>query len=435
MKFKPYPSYKDSGIEWLGEVPEHWEVKPVKNIAKIVNGYPFDSKLFNPTNGFSLIRIRDLNSSEADVYFNGDFVECAAITSDDVLIGMDGDFNVGRWHGVGRALLNQRMCCVRGKSKRLTQLLEYGLPVPLKIINDVAYFTTVKHLSSSQVEKIFISVPPDDKEQTAIANFLDRETLRIDALVEEKNHFIELLKEKRQTLISHVVTKGLDPTVKMKDSGVEWLGEVPEHWTVTKLGFITSKIGSGKTPNGGAEVYTEQGVIFIRSQNVYDTGLVLEDVAYINEEIDASMSGTRVKSGDILLNVTDASIGRTCLVPKDFPDANVNQHVCIIRLKAEKNKDYVSWCLKSNSSKMLINVYQNGAGREGLNFEQISNITVAMPLGSHEIDKVVAYLDNQTTKIDALITETQQSIALLKEHRTALISAAVTGKIDVREVA
>jgi type I restriction enzyme S subunit len=158
-------------------------------------------------------------------------------------------------------------------------------------------------------------------------------------------------------------------------------------------------------------------------------------VAYINEEIDASMSGTRVKSGDILLNVTGASIGRTCLVPKDFPSANVNQHVCIIRLKSEKNRDYVSWYLKSNFSKTLINVYQNGAGREGLNFEQIANITVAIPLETDEIDKVVMYISKETAKIDALITETQNSIALLKEHRTALISAAITGKIDVREAA
>ena len=141
-----YRQYKTSGVEWLGDVPSHWRIKPLKQIATVINGYPFDSKAFNAERGHPLVRIRDLGASLAETYYDGHFVEAAAITSDDVLIGMDGDFNVGRWRGDERALLNQRVCCVRGNTGLITRFLEYALPYPLKALNDVTFSTTVKHL-------------------------------------------------------------------------------------------------------------------------------------------------------------------------------------------------------------------------------------------------------------------------------------------------
>ena len=159
MSFLKYQSYKVSGVEWLGDVPADWQVVPLKKVARVVNGYPFDSKAFTGDKGHQLVRIRDLGAKHTEALYDGEFVEAAAVTSDDVLIGMDGDFNVGRWLGSGKALLNQRVCCVRGGSKLITRLLEYALPFPLKAINDVTYSTTVKHLSSYQVEKIRISLP------------------------------------------------------------------------------------------------------------------------------------------------------------------------------------------------------------------------------------------------------------------------------------
>ncbi len=154
MSFPRYKRYKESGVEWLGEVPEHWDVVRVRNIAKIINGYPFDALLFDQDGKYPLVRIRDLDSRETATRYNGDFVESAAVTSSDVLIGMDGDFNVGRWLGDGPALLNQRMCCLRTDSEDLTKILRYALPTPLSAINNITYATTVKHLSSFQVEKI-----------------------------------------------------------------------------------------------------------------------------------------------------------------------------------------------------------------------------------------------------------------------------------------
>ena len=248
MSFPRYPAYKDSGVEWLGEVPEHWDVVPLKSIVTVINGYPFDSKLFDPEEGFPLIRIRDLNQSTPDAYYNGQFIDAAAIDNNDVLVGMDGDFNVGRWLGQVPALLNQRMCCVRSDTPLITRYLRYVLPAPLKQINDIAYSTTVKHLSSYDVLNLRLTLPRNNSEIQQIVNCLDRETTKIDALIAEQQRLIELLQEKRQAVISHAVTKGLNPDAPMKDSGVEWLGEVPEHWEVQKVKHLCRHIEQGWSP-------------------------------------------------------------------------------------------------------------------------------------------------------------------------------------------
>ncbi|MBL4637925.1 MAG: restriction endonuclease subunit S [Proteobacteria bacterium] len=214
---------------------------------------------------------------------------------------------------------------------------------------------------------------------------------------------------------------------RYKDSGVVWLGGVPENWTVTKIGYLSHKTGSGKTPKGGSEIYSDSGILFLRSQNVYDTGLLLNenDVVFISEKIDEEMTGSRVLNGDILLNITGASIGRTCIVPEGFQPANVNQHVCIIRTPSTLRK-YLSLYLKSASTKAQIDAAQNGAAREGLNFEQLSNIAVCFPDNELERDAIADFLDHETAKIDTLIEKQQQLIKLLKEKRQAVISHAVT---------
>jgi type I restriction enzyme S subunit len=210
-----------------------------------------------------------------------------------------------------------------------------------------------------------------------------------------------------------------------KPSGVEWLGEVPEHWEIARLGFLCSKIGSGKTPLGGALAYLAEGILFIRSQNVYDDGMHLGDVVYISEAADAGQSWSRVFPGDVLLNITGASLGRTCLVPEGFPSANVNQHVCIIRLGDAGLRSFVSMVLKSSGVKAQFDATQNGAAREGLNFDQISKLVFAVPSQSEQV-QIASFLDHETAKIDALIAEQQRLIELLQEKRQAVISHAVT---------
>ena len=155
---------------------------------------------------------------------------------------------------------------------------------------------------------------------------------------------------------------------KYKPSGVEWLGDMPENWDLLKVKTLTSRISSGKTPSGGSTVYADEGVLFLRSQNVYDEGLRLDDVVHIPNEIDEEMAASRIIPKDILLNITGASIGRSSVVPDGFPKANVNQHVCAIRLTDQSKVDFVGWLFKSKLAKDQYDYVQNGAAREGLNF-------------------------------------------------------------------
>ncbi len=205
---EPYPEYKDSGVEWIGEIPEHWDVTKAKHLIKINSGYPFDSTKFNPEKGIPIIRIRDLLKQKIQTYYNGEDVESAYVDDGFILIGMDGDFNVVKWKG-GRALLNQRICSVNGTEGIHDNYLYYLISFPLKLINDLAYFTTVKHLSTGDIENINVTTPPL-QEQQAIANYLDRETSQIDNLIEKTEQSIEYLKEYRTALISSAVTGKID---------------------------------------------------------------------------------------------------------------------------------------------------------------------------------------------------------------------------------
>lgn len=221
----------------------------------------------------------------------------------------------------------------------------------------------------------------------------------------------------------------LSPYPKYKASGIKGLDMIPAAWTEAKLGHLTTKIGSGKTPGGGAETYVDEGVVFLRSQNIYNDGIRLKDVVRIGYAVDQEMSTSRVLSDDILLNITGASLGRTCLVPPGFGAANVNQHVCIIRLRERRSAPFVSYAMQSNFVWDQMQVSQTGAAREGLNFVQVGRIGITLPpLPEQRV--IVEYLDRETAEIDAFITDQEELISLLTERRTATITHAVTRGLD-----
>lgn len=215
-------------------------------------------------------------------------------------------------------------------------------------------------------------------------------------------------------------------TRKMKDSGVEWIGEIPENWQIGRIKFATQKIGSGKTPKGGSDVYSEAGILFIRSQNVYNEELKLDESCYISNEIDTEMKATRVFYKDVLLNITGGSIGRCCLYLIKDKHANVNQHVCIIRSDSEiLLPAYICYFWQSPAGEHSINIYQSGANREGMNFEQIGNSYI--PYATlEEQEKIVAYLDNKCYRVDEVISREKHLVEKLKDYKQSMITEAVT---------
>jgi type I restriction enzyme S subunit len=437
MSFPKYPAYKDSGVQWLGKVPEHWEVKHIKRLSPVQRGAsprPIENpKYFDDEGEYAWVRIADVSASDGVLRETPQRLSSLGsslsvkLEPDQLFISIAGT--------VGKPCITGIKACIHDgfvyfprldiQSKFLYRIFEAGT-----CYAGLGKFGTQLNLNTDTIGSIQIAVPPAE-EASKILQFLDRETAKIDALVAEQEKLVALLKEKRQSVISHAVTQGLDQSVTMKDSGIDWLGKVPAHWEVRKVKQLTSRISSGKTPLGGNETYLDEGVLFLRSQNVYDDGLRLDDAVFISEETHRAMAVSAVQPNDILLNITGASIGRSCLVPKEFSASNINQHVCVIRLVDEEAVPFVAWFFKSDVAKNQIDLAQNGAAREGLNFEQIGAMLLPLPNATEQF-QIQSFLDAETAQLDALTTEAHSAIALLQERRTALISAAVTGQIDAR---
>ncbi|EMJ5019369.1 TPA: restriction endonuclease subunit S [Klebsiella pneumoniae] len=439
-KYKAYPEYKDSGVEWLGEVPGEWDVINIKYLSQVKRGAsprPIDDpKFFDDDGDYAWVRIADVTAS--DTYLLETTQKMSALGSSLSVKLEPNKLFLSIAGTVGKPCITAIRSCIHDGFVYFPYL-----KIPNKFLfyvfaGEQAYkglgkMGTQLNLNTDTVGGIKVALPSNNDFIANIVNFLDHETAKIDNLIEKQQQLIELLKEKRQAVISHAVTKGLNPDAPMKDSGVEWLGEVPEHWTVTRLGYHAIKIGSGKTPRGGSEIYLDEGVLFLRSQNIYDDGLRVEssECVFIDLKTHNEMKGTRVLEGDILLNITGASIGRSCIVPTPFVEANVNQHVCILRF-TENIRDFISYAMKSSSTKEQIEACQVGGNREGLNFEQASKINICLP-PEEEIGAVLGYLKIRLPQLDTLEKKAANIILLLQERRTALISAAVTGKIDVRD--
>ena len=219
-------------------------------------------------------------------------------------------------------------------------------------------------------------------------------------------------------------------TERTRDS--TWDSDTPRNgWKFTRLKWVVSKIGSGKTPRGGGETYSSSGILFLRSQNVHFAGLRLDDVVYIDEAIDREMETTRVQPDDVLLNITGASLARCCLVPQELPPANVNQHVCILRPRSDLIRPaFLHAVISSHGVQSQIFSSENGVSREGLNYTQTANLMFAVPQSIEMQQRIVNFLNRETAKIDALIAKKQRLIELLQEKRTALISHAVTKGLD-----
>jgi type I restriction enzyme, S subunit len=431
VSFPRYPVYKDSGEPTLGEIPSDWRIVRVGDVARVVNGYPFDARLFDDAGTYPLIRIRDLGASDTATRYSGEFIESAAVSSSDVLIGMDGDFNVGRWKGTGPALLNQRMCCIRASSSVVVRYLEFVLPGSLRIINDLTYATTVKHLSSSQVEKIRVALPTTDDELICVVDFLDRETAKIDALVAEQEQLITLLKEKRQAVISHAVTKGLDPSVPMKDSGVEWLGEVPAHWEISRLKNMSPEVTVGIVVEP-SKYYCEDGTPALRSLNVTPMDIRQEGYVYISAESNELLTKSKLRAGD-LVAVRSGQPGTTAVVPNELDGSNCIDLI-IIRKPLADDARFMAWYLNSDAAIRQFTEGSGGAIQQHFNVGTAMNLLLTRP-PADEQKRIAAEIDRDTRKIDLLLSEAVLSIELLIERRSALISAAVTGQIDVRGLA
>jgi type I restriction enzyme S subunit len=428
-----YPAYKDSGVEWLGEIPKDWKSERLASILNnVAERNRTDLPLLSITRERGVI-LRDLDNEEENHNFIPD-----DLTNYKVL--RKGQFGMNKmkaWQGSYGISAQDGIVSPAYFIFQLRDDLDsryFHLAIRSRLY--VSFFGSASDgvrigqwdLSRDRMKNIPFLIPPIE-EQTAIAAFLDRKTALIDQAIGSKHKQIDLLKERRQIHIHNAVTRGLNPNVKMKDSGVEWIGEIPEGWEVKKIKHISSKIGSGVTPSGGGTTYLESGIPLLRSQNVLFGKIELEGVAFISDKIHESMSNSQVKKGDVLLNITGGSIGRCHYVDFDS-ELNVNQHVCIIRPTKGITSLFLNSILSSEVGQGQIWFNQQGGGREGLNFQSIKNFFLPLP-SIMEQKLICDFIEQTTTKIATAISLKEQEIEKLKEYKATLINSAVTGKIKV----
>ena len=426
--YKPYPAYKDSGVEWLGAVPEHWSIVPLKWCFECLDGkrVPLNSEQRADIKG------------EVPYWGSGgvvDHIEKFIFDEPLVLLGEDGAPFFDKDRPVAYAI--QGKSWINNHIHVLRPLTDYPIEWFVHALNCVEYRhyidgSTRDKLTQDDMKSISLVIPESPDEARKAVAHLTRETIRIDALIEKKTRFIELLREKRQALITHAVTKGLDSNVKMKNSGVEWLGEVPEHWAVKRLKFIAAvQTGIAKGKDNAEKDTVE--VPYLRVANVQDGYLDLDEVATI-EVSTADLPRYLLQPGDVLMNEGGDfdKLGRGHVWHGEIEPCIHQNHVFAVRPHGVSSE----W-LNTFTSSAAAQFYFMGRSKQSTNLASISSsnlMELAVPLPSEEEQRLILdRLHRQASQVNALLAQTERSIELLKERRAALITAAVTGQIDLRE--
>ena len=335
-------------------------MKKLTDICDIQYGYAFDSKCFTEDSSYpQLVRIRDVKKGYSETYYSGDYPEEYILSEGDLLVGMDGEFNIARWKCSG-ALLNQRVCRLTAKVGTNEEYLRFAMSKSLKEIEQRTAFVTVKHLSAKELNKLELDVPELSK-QDKIADTLSRLERVIEARKEEMEKLDDLIKARFVEMFGN-------PVINEK------------RWRQKSLGEITTKIGSGATPKGGKGAYQEEGITLIRSMNVHNGLFEYRELAHISDEQAAKLDNVAIEENDVLLNVTGASVARSCVVPNKILPARVNQHVCIIRCKEYINPVFLNKLLiDDNYQDLLWSVAGAGATREAITKQQVERLQIIMP--------------------------------------------------------
>lgn len=421
--FPAYPAYKDSGVEWLRVVPGHWGVSPLKWLAEQITA---KATISDFQVGLENIEGWTGRFIQTDSEFAGEGIQ---FRQGDILFGKLRPYLAKVWlagksgQAVGDFFVI-RPCAIDGEFLRKYILTS----AVIENLNASTIGAKMPRVGWEDMSATPVTLPPY-KEQVQIARFLDHETARIDALIEEQQRLIELLKEKRQAMISHAVTKGLDPKVPMKHSGVEWLGEVPAQWIVRKLKNLVSVRG-GSTPSKEVERYWEGDIPWVSPKDM-KSERISDSIDHVSDSAIKDGGLNMVKGGAILIVVRGMILIHSVPVAITDVDVTINQDMKAMTPCAELSSDYLSLLLQGVRDAVFQYIDSSAHGTRKLEWERFELINLPVPSHSEQ-NSIVSSIEMHKRAIDDLTEQAASAITLMKERRSALISAAVIGKIDVR---
>jgi type I restriction enzyme S subunit len=447
-RFRPYPKYKPAGVAWLGYVPEGWDVMRIK--YRTTTNDEVLPENTDPNYEMEYIDISSVDSASG-------IASCTVVTFEDApsrarRIVRNNDVIISTVRTYLRAIASIKnpkpntivstgFAVIRAKDIE-AKYLAFALREPGLINEIVARSVGVSYpaINASEIGCLPIPIPKEDEQRT-IADFLDRETARIDALVDKNRRLIERLKEKRSALISRTVTRGLpleearaagfDPNPKLKDSGVEWLGPIPKEWGIQPLMHLTdqSRMIMYGIVLPGPDV--EDGVLIVKGGDIKPGNLRPENLCRTTREIERNYARSRLKAGDIVFSIR-GTVGEAELVPQAIEGANLTQDAARVAAREGVDSRWLLYSLKSLAVIDALLSLSLGAAVRGVNIRDLKRVSIPLPATQNEQHAIANYLDRETAKIDALVAKVETAIERLKEYRSALISAAVTGKIDLR---
>ncbi|GAB2188673.1 hypothetical protein MAH1_02790 [Sessilibacter sp. MAH1] len=435
--YSTYSSYKPSCLEWLGDIPTTWKTTRVKFLGDLILGLTYSPDDVVRDEGSLVLRSSNIQNGKLDladrVYVNRDIPKKIVTRKNDILICSRN----GSRALIGKcALLTEE---VEGQAfgafmtvlrSEYASFLYYVLNSSLFNFQSGRFLTsTINQLTTQTLGDFEIALPPIEEQQT-IARFLDFKTAQIDALIAKKKALLDKLAEKRTALISHTVTKGLDPTVPMKDSGVEWLGEIPEHWDAKRLKFTVSIFGGG-TPNTGKPEYWNGDIPWVSPKDMkLDFIATTED--YLTE-IGVAESATKIVPVDSVLIVVRSGILRhTIPVARNTVEVSLNQDMKALVTDEKLRPGFLHWLINGLQNGLLPIWSKQGCTVESIEMDYMRNTVIPLP-PVIEQDAIIEEISKLTASVNTQIDKVSSVITALSEYRSALITNAVTGKIDVRD--
>ena len=444
MSFPRYPEYKDSGVEWLGEVPTHWKVMPIRYAAKLESGHTpsrnhpeYWDDCIVPW--FTLADVWQIRQAQRTVIFETkEKVSELGLSNSAARRLPKGTVMLSRTASVGySAIMGVEMATTQDFANWVCgdqlkpEFLLHALRSMHSEFNRLMMGSTHNTIYMPDIQALRFALPPTE-EQVVITAFINRETTQIDALVAEQERLIELLKEKRQAVISHAVTKGLNPDAPMKPSGIEWLGEVPAHWKVRRVSSLSTKITNGYV-GPTRDIFVDNGIRYLQSLHIKANKIRFDAPYFFSPEWSRQHSKSVLESGDVLI-VQTGDIGQAAVVTDDFAGCNCHALIIVSPIREIVEGAWIALVLKAEFGLQSLLSIQTGALHPHLNCGDVKDVSIPVP-SLCEQRQIIEYVSEKTRSLDALISESERAIDLLHERRTALISAAVTGKIDVRAIA